>query len=60
MNIDKCHLLISGYNHENIWVKIRNEIIWESNTVRLLGVAIDSDLKFPNYFSELSNKQLEK
>ena len=29
---DKCHLLISGYKHENVWAHIEDEIIWESNT----------------------------
>ena len=31
LNQDKCHLLVSGYKHENVWAQIGDEIIWESN-----------------------------
>ena len=31
LNQDKCHLLVSGYNHRNVWAQIGDEIIWESN-----------------------------
>ena len=31
LNQDKCHLLVSGYKHENVWGQIEDEIIWESN-----------------------------
>ena len=26
----KCHLLVSGHKYENVWVKMGDEIIWES------------------------------
>ena len=35
---DKCHLSVSGYKHENVWVQIGNGIIWESNEQKLLGL----------------------
>ena len=35
---DKCHLLVSGYKHENVWVQIGDEINWESNKQKLLGL----------------------
>ena len=31
LNQGKCHLLVSGYKHENVWAQIGDEIIWESN-----------------------------
>ena len=40
LNQDKCHLLISGYKHENVWVQIGHETIWESNKPKLLGCQI--------------------
>ena len=30
LNQDKCHLLVSGYKHENIWARIGEAKIWES------------------------------
>ena len=30
LNQDKCHLLVSGYKHEHIWVRIGEVKIWES------------------------------
>ena len=29
LNQDKCHLLVFGYKHENVWAQTRDEIIWE-------------------------------
>ena len=31
LNEDKCHLLVGGHKHENIWAKIGDASIWESN-----------------------------
>ena len=42
LNTDKCHLLVSGNKNEHMWVKVGNDKIWESNTVKLLGVTIDN------------------
>ena len=44
LNQDKCHLLVSGYEHENVWAQIRDEIIWESNKQMLLVLQIDRNL----------------
>ena len=46
LNQDKCHLLVSGYKHENIWARIGEVKIWESSKQKLLGVVIDRDLNF--------------
>ena len=43
---DKCHLLIPGYKHENVWTQIRDEIIWQRNKQKLLGLQIDRILNF--------------
>ena len=56
LNTDKCHLLVSGYKHEHTWVKLENEKLWEDSTVKLLGVHIDSQLKFDNHVSIICNK----
>ena len=44
LNQDKCHLLVSGYKHENVWAQIGDEKIWESNKQKLLGLQIDRNL----------------
>ena len=56
LNQDKCHLLVSGYKHENIWARIGEVKIWESSKQKLLGVVIDRDLNFNEYVSSLCKK----
>ena len=46
LNQYKCHLLVSDYKHENVWAKIGDEINWESNKQKLLGLQIDRNLNF--------------
>ena len=41
MNASKCHLFVSGNKHEHMWAKVGDHQIWESRTVKLLGVTID-------------------
>ena len=60
LNQDKCHLLVSGYKHKNLWTQIRDEIIWESNKQKLLGFQIDRDLNFNKYVSSLCKKAGKK
>ena len=49
LNQDKCHLLVSGHKHENIWAKIGKMKIWKSNKQKLLSVVIDRNLNFDEY-----------
>ena len=60
LNQDKCHLLVSGYKHENIWARIGEVKIWESSKQKLLGVVIDRDLSFNEYVSSLCKKAVRK
>ena len=41
LNEDKCHLIISGHKFGNVWVKIGDTKIWESQRQTLLVVDID-------------------
>ena len=45
-NQEKCHLLVSGYKHENIWAQVAGVKVWESSKQRLLGIVIDRDYRF--------------
>ena len=56
LNQDKCHLLVSGYKHENITAQIGEVKIWESSKQNSLGVVIDTDLSFNKYVSSLCKK----
>ena len=49
LNQDKCHLLVSGSEHEYIWARIGKVKIWESSKQKLLGVVIYRDLSFKFY-----------
>ena len=59
MNAEKCHLLITNYE-DNISIKIDNEIIKASKTVKLLGIKMDNRLKFDDHVSDICNKVSRK
>ena len=46
INLDKCHLFVSGHKLEDLWAKIGDDKVWETGTVKLLGITIDNKLKF--------------
>ena len=57
---DKCHLLVSGHHYEEIFVYIGRDIIWESKTVKLLGITIDKELKFDKHINQVCSKANKK
>ena len=60
INASKCHLFVSGNKHEHMWAKIGDDQIWESRTVKLLGVTKDNELKFDEYISNVCKKAQRK
>ena len=56
LNQDKCHLLVTGYKYENIWIQTGEVKIQESSKQKLLGVAMDRNLSFNEYVSSLCKK----
>ena len=60
LNTDKCHLIVSGYKHEQVWVNIGKDLFWKCNDVKLLGVTIDRDLKFDKHVLKLCSKANQK
>ena len=61
LNSDKCHLLVSGHHCEEMFVNIRKDIIWESKTVKLLGIIINKELEFDKHINQVcstANKKL--
>ena len=59
LNTDKCRLIVSGYKHEQVWANIGKDLIWKSNLVILLGIAIDRDLKFEHVLKFCSKANLK-
>ena len=55
LNTDKCHLIIAGNKYEHIWAKLGEELMWE-NSVKLLGVTIDRQLKFDKHVFYICTK----
>ena len=56
LNQDKCHLLVFGYENENVCANIGNEKIWESNKQKLLGLDIGRNLNFKEHVTSLCTK----
>ena len=57
-NNDKCHLLV--INHEDDLIKIGNEEITGSTSVKLLGVTIDNKLHFKEHITKICKKANQK
>ena len=52
--------MISRIKNEYIWVKLNQDIVWESIDVELLGVTRDSNLRFGKYVSNICLKANRK
>ena len=59
MNSDKCHSLVAGHAFQQIWTKIGADLVWESNSVKLLEITIDKHLKLDEDISFYVLKQIE-
>ena len=46
LNAEKCELLITGHRFEHLRLNVGETQVWEKNQVKLLGIAIDNELKF--------------
>ena len=57
-NSDKSHLILS--TQEVFEANINNDIIYSSNSKKLLGITIDSKLKFDEHLTNLCNKASQK
>ena len=55
LNQGKCHFLTSG-TIEQLWVRVGDEMIWESKVEKLLGMTVDKKLKFDDHLTNLCKK----
>ena len=60
LNTDNCHLIVSGYKHEQAWANIGKDLIWENNYVKLLGITIDRDPKVDKHVLKLCSTANQK
>ena len=51
---------MAGHKFEQIWTKTGIDLIWKSNSVKLLGIMIDNRLKFDKHISLLCAKANRK
>ena len=59
LNQGKCHFLTCGTN-EHLWVKVGDEMIWESKAEKLLGVTVDKHLNFNMHLTDICKKAGQK
>ena len=60
LNKDKCKVLITGHKYEHMWLDVGNNRIWETKSVKMLGILIDNSLTFDNYVAEICKKASRK
>ena len=60
LNRDKCHFLVSNNVTEHLWVKVGDELIWESREEKLLGLTLDKSLNFNSHLTTLCKKVGQK
>ena len=51
---------LSQETNMDMWAKIGDNQIWESRTVKLLGITIDNELKLDEYVSNVCKKTQRK
>ena len=59
LNESKLHFLTSG-SKEHLWVKVGKEVIWESQSEKLLGMTVDKNPKFILHLKILCKKVNKK
>ena len=60
LNAKKCHLIVCGHKFENMICTVDNSQVIESPVVKLLGIQIDSELKFDRYIETICKKASQK
>ena len=60
LNEEKCHFLMAGYRHEQLFANVGDNQIWESNDEVLLGITIDKEMKFKEHLTKLCKKASRK
>ena len=56
LNQGKCHFMLAGNTPEFLWVKVGENLIWESSHEKLLALTIDKNLNFEKHLTILCKK----
>ncbi len=62
LNPDKCHFLISGPKTvvEQLYIKVGDQVIWESLEKKLLGVTVDNNMTFKKHITDICKNASRK
>ena len=60
LNRSKCHFMVSTRSPELYWIKVGDQVIWESHHEKLLGITIDKELKFEMHLLDICKKASAK
>ena len=60
LNAEKCEFLITDHFFEHLCLNIGETQVWQKNQVKLLGIAIDSELKFDDHIKKTCRKANSK
>ena len=56
LNESKCHFILATNSPEHFWIKVGEQVIWESRIEKLLGILIEKDLKFSKHVEKISKQ----
>ena len=60
LNASKCHLLFAGYIDELLLASVGDALLCEKQSAWLLGILINSSLKFDDYVKVICKKTSQK
>ena len=53
LNQSKCHFILASNSPEQFWIKVGEQVIWESTQEKLLGILLNKNLKFEQHVQSL-------
>ena len=56
LNADKCHLIVLGHKEEAMYVSVGDALLWEENSVELVGLSIYTNLTFDKHLQIICKK----
>ena len=59
-NQSKCHFIFPSNSPELFWIRVGEQVIWESQHEKLLGLGIDKELKFHQHVKNICKKASAK
>ena len=59
-NQSKCHFILPSSSPEHFWIRVGEQVIWESRHEKLLGLGVDKELKFHEHVKAICKKASAK